>query len=99
MANIFETVIIQTMALLGGSFFPIDIMPSIFQKLSFLSVNGVALKAYLKIMTGYGTPEIMSHAAILTGIGVLFVLLSVLILRREGGMRDVQYNKIKTVKA
>ena len=99
MANIFETVILQTMALLGGSFFPIDIMPSIFQKLSVLSVNGIALKAYLKIMMGYGTAEVMSHIAILAVIGVLFALLSVLILREKGEIRNAQYNKIKTVKA
>ncbi len=99
MASIFETAVIQTMALLGGSFFPIDIMPSIFQKLSVLSVNGIALKAYLKIMMGYGTAEVMSHISILAVIGVLFSALSVLILREMGGMSDAQYNQIKTLKA
>ncbi|MHB1394754.1 MAG: ABC transporter permease [Clostridia bacterium] len=99
MASIFETAVIQTMALLGGSFFPIDIMPSIFQKLSFLSVNGLALKAYLKIMMGYGTAEVMGHIAILAVIGVLFAALSVLILREKGEMADAQYNQIKTLKA
>lgn len=99
MANIFETVILQTMALLGGSFFPIDVLPSMLQKLSFLSLNGVALKAYLKIMRGYETPAVISNIAVLSGIGVLFVVLSVLILREDGGMRDVQYYKIKTIKA
>ena len=87
------------MALLGGSFFPIDVMPSILQKLSFLSLNGVVLKAYLKIMRGYGTAEVISNIAVLAGIGILFVVLSVLIFRENGGMRDVQYNKIKTLKA
>lgn len=84
MASIFETVIIQSMALLGGSFFPIDIMPSIFQKLSFFSINGVALKAYLKIMMGYGTSEVMFHIVVLTAVGAVFTLLSVLILREKG---------------
>lgn len=99
MANIFETIILQTMALLGGSFFPIDVLPSFMQKLSFLSLNGVALKAYLKIMRGYGTPEVISNIAVLSGIGVLFVVLSVMMLREDGGIRDVKYNKVKTVKA
>ena len=99
MANIFETAILQTMALLGGSFFPIDIMPSILQKLSFLSLNGVALKAYLKIMMGYGTAQVMGYIAILAGAGVLFVVLSVLILREKGENVDAQYNKIETIKA
>ncbi|HYF83785.1 MAG TPA: ABC transporter permease [Clostridia bacterium] len=99
MASIFETAFIQTMALLGGSFFPIDIMPSIFQKLSVISVNGVVLKAYLKIMRGYGTAEVMSHIAILASIGVLFALLSLIILREKGGIADAKYNQVKTLKA
>jgi ABC-2 type transport system permease protein len=88
MAGIFETAVIQTMALLGGSFFPIDIMPSIFQKLSILSINGVALKAYLKVMKGYGMAEVISYIAILTAIGAVFALLSVLILREKGELKD-----------
>lgn len=99
MANIFETAIIQTMALLGGSFFPIDNMPPIMQKLSFLSLNGIALKSYIKIMMGYETASVTGYIAILAGIGILFVVLSVLILREKGEIRNAQYNKIKTVKA
>lgn len=99
MANIFESIVIQTMALLGGSFFPIDIMPSIFQELSFLSLNGAALKAYLKIMTGYGLTEVLGYIAALAGTGVLFLLFSVLIIRKEGGIRDAEYNQVKAVKA
>jgi len=99
MANIFESIILQIMALLGGSFFPVDVMPAILQKLSFLSLSGIALKAYLKIMMGYGTAQVTDYIAILAGIGVLFVVLSVLILREKGEIADAQYNKIKTVKA
>lgn len=87
MAGIFETVIIQSMALLGGSFFPVDIMPAILQKLSFLSVNGVALKAYLKIMKGYGTPGVAVHIAALAAVGIFFTVLSVLIFRDKEGLR------------
>ncbi len=99
MAGIFETAVIQTMALLGGSFFPIDIMPSIFQKLSLLSLNGIALKAYLKIMMGYGTAVVINHIAVLTGTGALFSLLAVLILRGKEEITDAQYNRVKTFKA
>ena len=99
MADIFETIVLQVMALLGGSFFPIDILPSIMQKLSFLSISGAVLKAYLKIMMGYGVQEIMSNIAVLAAIGLISAVLSVLILRENGGMRDAQYNKAKTVRA
>lgn len=99
MANIFETVVLQAMALLGGSFFPIDILPSIMQKLSLLSISGAVLKAYLKIMMGYGIQEIRSNISALAAIGLISAVLSVLILRENGGMRDAQYNKTKTVRA
>lgn len=99
MANIFETVILQTMALLGGSFFPVDILPSIMQKLSFLSVSGIVLKAYVKIMMGYGTPSIISNIAVLGAIGFLSAMFSALILIENGGIMDAQHNKAKTVGA
>ncbi|HQE67516.1 MAG TPA: ABC transporter permease, partial [Bacillota bacterium] len=99
MADIFETIVLQAMAVLGGSFFPINILPSIMQKLSFLSISGTVLKAYLKIMMGYGIQDIKSNITALSAIGFLSAVLSVLILRENGGMRDAQHNKAKTVRA
>ena len=99
MANIFESAIIQGMALLGGSFFPIDIMPEIMQKLSFLSLNGIALKAYLKVISGYGLSEVLNYILILIVTGAAFTILSVMILNRKEGNADVKHNKIKAVKA
>lgn len=99
MANTFETAIIQGMALLGGSFFPIDIMPEIMQKLSFISLNGIALKAYLKIIKGHGISEILNYILILTVTGAVFTILSVMVLKGKEGKPDVKHNKVKTVKA
>jgi len=99
MANIFETGIIQTMALLGGSFFPIDILPAVFQKLSFLSLNGIALKAYQKTMMGYGLEAVLGYIAVLSGIGAVFAVFAVVILRGKGGSGDAGYYQAKTVKA
>lgn len=99
MANIFETGIIQTMALLGGSFFPIDILPAIFQKLSFLSLNGIALKAYQKTMMGYGLEAVLGYIGVLSCIGAVFAVLAVVILRGRGGAGNAGYYQVKTVKA
>jgi ABC-2 type transport system permease protein len=98
MANIFETVIIQTMALLGGSFFPIDILPAAFQKLSFLSLNGIALKAYQKTMMGYGMDAVLGYIAVLAGIGAVFALLAVMILNGRRGAANAGYYQAETVK-
>lgn len=99
MANSFENVIIQGMALLGGSFFPLDVMPDFVQKLSFLSLNGVALKAYLKILTGYHTNDIFNYLFILIVMGALFTVLAVMVLKGKEGNSNVKHNKIKIVKA
>lgn len=99
MANIFENIIIQGMALLGGSFFPIDVMPKFMQKLSFLSLNGVALKAYLKVLTGYHTNDILNYIFILSATGLAFTVLAVLVLKGKEENTDVKRNKVKTSQA
>lgn len=99
MANTFENIIIQGMALLGGSFFPLDVMPEFMQKLSFLSLNGVALKAYLKILTGYHTTDVLNNIFILAATGVAFAVLAVMVLKGKEEKSDAKHNKIKTAEA
>lgn len=99
MANIFENVIIQGMALLGGSFFPIDVMPKFMQKLSFLSLNGVALKAYLKVLTGSNIQDVLNYIAILAIAGAAFTVLAVMVLNSKEGKKYVKHNKAKIAKA
>lgn len=98
LANTFESAIIQGMALLGGSFFPIDVMPKVIQNLSFLSLNGLALKSYLKVMMGYGLNDVMKNVTALGLTGIVFLILSVAILNRKEE-HYVKHNKVKTVKA
>jgi ABC-2 type transport system permease protein len=83
LANAFESVIIQVMAFLGGSFFPLDLMPEIIRKVSFISLNGVGLKAYLKIILGYGFSDILINVSILAIAGILFTLAGVIIFNKE----------------
>ena len=97
-ANMFENIIVQVMALLGGNFFPIDVMPKLIQKLSFFSLNGVALNSYLKIILGYGLADILNNVLILSAIGVLFTVMGVVIFNKEVS-DDAKHNKIKTAKA
>lgn len=99
MANTFENVIIQGMALLGGSFFPLDVMPEFMQKLSFLSLNGIALKSYLKIIKGYHTTDILNNILILALSGAVFTVLAVIVLKGKEGESHAKHNKIKTSQA
>jgi ABC-2 type transport system permease protein len=98
LANTFESAVIQIMALLGGSFFPVDVMPKVIQNLSFLSLNGLALKSYLKVMSGYGLNDIINNVAVLVVTGMIFLILSVAMLKGKEE-HYVKHYKVKTVKA
>ncbi|OPJ56794.1 ABC transporter permease [Alkalithermobacter paradoxus] len=96
MANAFESVIIQIMALLGGSFFPIDILPSFIQRFSILSLNGLALKSYLSVISGYGMKDIATNIITLIVIGIIFTCIAVYVLVIEGRGSYDEYTKVKT---
>ena len=95
LANAFESVVIQVMALLGGSFFPLDLMPEIIQNLSVFSLNGIAMKGYLKIKMGYNFAGILSNVLILAATGILFIIAGVILFNKEVGA-DAKHSKIKT---
>lgn len=84
-ANLFESGIIQVMALLGGSFVPIAVLPAFMQNLSYVALNGVALKMYTGIMSGAVLGELSRYILILGSMGLLFitVAISVMGIRRE----------------
>ena len=49
-SNIFQLVVIQFMALIGGSFIPVEILPEAISNLSFLSISGLGLNMYVNAM-------------------------------------------------
>ena len=95
LANAFESVVIQVMALLGGSFFPLDLMPEIIQNLSVFSLNGIAMKGYLKIKMGYNFAGILSNVLILAATGILFIIAGVILFNKEVTV-NAKHSKIKT---
>lgn len=82
MSTAFDSVIIQVMALVGGSYIPLEVLPKFMQRLSVLSINGIALKSYLKTMMGYGMGELTIYLLTLLGLGTVFISLAAFILRR-----------------
>tara|TARA_B100000965_G_C19126405_1_gene555555 strand:+ start:18 stop:353 length:336 start_codon:yes stop_codon:yes gene_type:complete len=87
MSIAFDSVIIQIMALIGGSFIPFEVLPKFMQKLSILSINGIALKSYLKNMMGYGLGEVKIYLSVLLGLGIVFISIAVFILKWKEGLR------------
>lgn len=75
--------VFQVLALLGGSYIPIEVMPKIMQGLSYFPINGLVVKSFLKIMSGYGLDHITLFLALLMLNGVLMFTIGAIIFDRE----------------
>ena len=69
---VFQAVVIQVFALLGGSFFPVSGIP-VMRKLGSLTINGAAMSGFLKLMMGYGPAEVAGTLAVLSGITLVLL--------------------------
>lgn len=80
-ANIFEFVIIQFMALIGGSFIPVEVLPEAISNINFLSVSGLAIKIFVNGM--YNQPlSASSNELIILGIYIVALVgISLIMLR------------------
>lgn len=85
-ANLFEFGVIQFMALIGGSFVPVEVLPKVMQKLSLFSINGVAIKMYTNIMRGVPLSGLLNYGLILVGMGTLFITVATVIANRKGAI-------------
>ncbi len=92
-ANVMESFIFQVMAFLGGSFMPLEVLPKAFEKISYLTINGLALKGYLYNMQGYGLEEIGIFMMILLGIAGLFTGVGLLLMRDEKRWKRAEYHQ------
>jgi len=70
-------IIIQLMALAGGSFFPIWILPEWLQPIRWFTVNGWALDAIGAMQRGAGIADVWVNALALLGMGGLFFAVGV----------------------
>jgi ABC-2 type transport system permease protein len=67
---VFQSVVVQVMAFLGGSFLPVYAMPEFLNTLAAFTINGQALKAYLSLMEGATLGDITATVVYLTGFGI-----------------------------
>lgn len=79
-ANVFEFGVVQLMALVGGSFLPIEILPEFLQKVNFIALNGTTLKMYLNGAAYKPLIESLGYILLLLGTGLVYILFSLLIL-------------------
>lgn len=88
-SNIFQLVIIQFMALVGGSFIPIEVLPEGIANVSFLSISGLGLKMYVNAM--YDLPVSSNYET----LGILLIYTAVLIILSEV-LIVINKRKVKT---
>ncbi len=83
LANMMEALIIQIMAFFGGSFIPLAGLPGFVETMSYLTINGLTLKALLRTMQGFGLESFALNLYVLLGIMVLFVGGAARMLRKD----------------
>ncbi len=73
-SNSMNTIVVLSMASLGGAWWPIDIVPSWMQTLGLVFPTGWAMQGFHDIITrGLGVTAVLPEVAILIGYGILFL--------------------------
>jgi len=75
--------VINIMAIGGGSMLPVEIFPSWLKPLHYFTVNGWAIDGFLELMEGGTVKAVFPNVAALTGMGMVFFLIGVWRLRYE----------------
>lgn len=91
-ANLFESVLIQVMALLGGSYIPLEVLPKAFGVIAPFTINGLTLDAILTLQRGFGWRTVAGNwmALGLSSVGLLVVAWG--IGKWKGGIRHANYS-------
>ena len=82
-SNIFENIIIHILALIGGSYVPINQLPDFIAKLKFLAFNGIVLDLFLGIYRGKSINLLNKYFISLVGISMIFSAIAIIIVRKK----------------
>ncbi|MGX8796938.1 ABC transporter permease [Fusibacter sp. JL298sf-3] len=82
-ANIFENVVVQFMALVGGAYIPMEVLPGIFQHLRIFALNSIVLDVLLDIYQGTTWEALAGNYLKLVGAGGIFLMLAYILVRRK----------------
>lgn len=86
-ANLFESVIVQVMALVGGSYIPLEVLPKGFSLVAPFTINGLTLQAIITLQRGFGFSSVVWIWAALLGISMGLLLLVLGLSRWKGGIQ------------
>ncbi len=83
-ASFFEFAIIQFMALVGGSFLPLEVLPEAIGNLSFLSISGLGIKIYTNAMYELPLSANIGTYTLLLSYAVVLVLIAFIMIKVNG---------------
>jgi ABC-2 type transport system permease protein len=89
-SDAFSSGVVQIMALFGGSYIPIEVLPKFIGEIGRFTPNGAVLKAYIKTLEGYGLYNITDHLLVLVANIGVFLVISILILRRKSNAEFIK---------
>ncbi len=81
--NVFQSILVQVLALLGGSFLPLAILPKFFSTLALFTPNGLAVMAYSGNVSGAPFAEILPLMAGSTALGLVLMATGAALFPRE----------------
>lgn len=94
-AEFFGTAVIPMMAFVGGSFLHYGGLPEFIQKISYFTINGLALRTYIYIMLGYGLKDNLSYILGLFLMTAILLAISIVLFQKKGVDTNVDDHKIK----
>lgn len=80
----FGSIIVMVMSMLGGSFIPLDSLPSFARVVSPFTLNYWANEGFRKLLfEGASIPDLVPNLGILIGLGAIFTLVSLPLIQRR----------------
>ncbi|WP_077702973.1 ABC-2 transporter permease [Virgibacillus dokdonensis] len=84
--NLFSSVIVSILALVGGSFFPIGENVQVIELIGNFTPNGSGMSAYLAILRGESIGKIGNHILFLSVFGFAMIMIAAMTFPKRGKM-------------
>ncbi|WP_121639246.1 ABC transporter permease [Virgibacillus sp. Bac330] len=84
--NLFSSVIVSILALVGGSFFPIGENVQVIELIGNFTPNGSGMSAYLAILRGESIEKIGNHILFLSVFGFAMIMIAAMTFPKRGRM-------------
>lgn len=81
--SVFQSVLAQVLALFGGSFLPLSVLPAFFSTVALFTPNGLAIMAYTGNVTGAPLVELLPYLGGSVLLGLVLYFLGLMLFPKE----------------